>query len=353
MSGLPMSALAVTLAGCVEEYRSRRVPLVVLRERAYAVHPWLYGDLDARTRLRESFDELVAAGTVRMPAPHSKKGWDVSMSPPLPAWVAKAILPAEVATVGSGRRIYPDWLEAAATVASRNDEFELLNRLADWRRDGPDLMTVPIEERSLELFGDEKALGQRMGSRLFASGALTLEALGCHRTPLPLPSRHIAGNLPTRLLVCENSAAYYSMIKAAQALPPGDRPDLHVAFGVGNQFSVGHAEIAFLDPVPVKALYCGDLDMAGIQIAARAAQAIAGDLPLRPAVAHYEWMLEHGIRQRDRSGRENADLAQLLDWFPAALRPRVLKLLTTGMRISQETVGLQALTRHPELIRGL
>lgn len=353
MSGQPLSALAITLAGCIEECSSRRVPLAVLRERAYTVHPWLYGDLDARTRLRESFDELVAAGMVSMPAPHSKNGWEESMFPPLPAWVAKAILPAEVATIRLGRRIYPDWLEAAAAVASRDDEFELLNRLADWRRDRPDLMLVPIEERSLELFGDEKALGQRAATRLFTSGALTLEALGCHRTPLPLPSRHIAGILPTRLLVCENSAAYYSLIKAAEALPPGDRPDLHVAFGVGNQFSVGHAEIAFLDPIPVRALYCGDLDIAGIQIAARAAQAIAGDLPLRPAVAHYEWMLNHGLRQRDRSGRESVDLAQPLSWFPAALRPRVHEVVASGMRISQETVGLEALTGHPELIRGL
>lgn len=353
MSGQPLSALATTLAACLEECNSRRVPLSVIRDRAYRVHPWLHGDLDARSHLRAALDELAAAGVACMPAPRSKNGWERSMLPLLPAWVATTGQATAVTINRLGRKIYPDWLQAAAAIASRDDEFELLNKLTDWRRNRPNLMMVPIEERSLELFGDEKALGQRAGTRLFTSGALTLEALGCHRTPLPLPSRHIAGILPTRLLVCENSATYYSTIKAAEALPPSDRPDLHVAFGVGNQFSVGHAEIAFLDPIPVRALYCGDLDIAGIQIAARAARAIAGDLPLRPAVAHYEWMLEHGTRQRDRSGREGVDLAQTLSWFPPALRPPVLKLLTSGMRISQETVGLQTLTEHPDLIRGL
>ncbi|SKB88682.1 hypothetical protein SAMN05660473_02862 [Arthrobacter sp. 49Tsu3.1M3] len=346
-----LSALAVTLAVCVDEYGYRRVPLTVLRERAYVVHPELYGDLQARARLRDSIDELAVAGTVQLPAANSKTGWDDSMSPRLPAWVSKVVRPPESGARGPKRKIYPDWLEPAAAVATRDDEFELLNRVADWRRDHVDLLIVPIEERSLEMFGDEKALGRRSGSRLFTSGALSLEMLGCHRTPLPLPSRHIPGNLPTRLLVCENSAAYYSMIKAAQGLSPEVRPDLHVAFGGGNQFSVGHGEIAFLDPVPVRVLYCGDLDRAGIQIAARAAESIAGDLPLEPAVPHYEWMLEHGIRQPDGSSQETVDHA--LAWFPVELRPRVRELLATGMRISQETVGLRALTQHPELIQRM
>lgn len=351
MSDLTVSMLAATLAGCIDEYGSRRVPLSVLRERAYAVHPELYGDLDARTRLRESFDELAATGTIRVPAPHSKTGWEASMVPHLPVWVAKAASPAGSATAGARRRIYPGWLEGAAAVASRDDEFELLNMVADWRRRQTDMLIVPIEERSLEIFGDEKFLSQKLGSRLFTTGALTLQALGCHRTPVPLPSRHIPGVFPTRLLVCENSATYYSMIKAAEALPSAARPDLHVAFGGGNQFSVGHAEIAFLDPLPARALYCGDLDRAGIQIAARAAEAIAGDLPVTPAVAHYEWMLEYGIRQPDRSSRGTSDIP--LDWFPSALRQRVQELLASGMKISQETVGLRALTQHAELIQGL
>lgn len=352
-SARPLSELASTLDGCLQKQDSRRVPLEVLRKETFAAHPELHGDVDTRIRLRNALQELVAAGTVRLPVPGSKTGWDNSMFPALPTWVVKGAVPAGSAPQRVRRLVYPAWLEAAAAVATRDDEFEFLNRIADWRRGRTTLPMVPLEERSLELFGDEKALAQRSASRLFTSGALTLEMLGCHRTPVPFPSRYIPGTGPTGLLVCENSAAYYSMIKAALGLQPENRPDLHIAFGSGNQFSVGHTEIAFLDPSPTRALYCGDLDIAGIRIAIRAAGAMADSLPLVPAAAHYRWMLEQGSRQPDSSGKGFPDAAGALGWFPAVLRPRVQELLASGMRISQETVGLEALTAHPDLVQAL
>jgi hypothetical protein len=344
--------IAATLSAYINSYRSQRVPVSDLREQAYTANPTLIGDANARIRLRDALDELVTAGLATLPAAGSKTGWDTNMLPSLPVWVLKPARtkPAEVDT---RRRVYPSRLEAAAALATRPDEVELLNRVADWLRDHPAAIPVPMEERSLDLFGNEKILGEKVETRLFTSGALTLDLLACHRTPIPLPSQHIFGTGPTRLLVCENRAAYYSIITACRALPFEARPDLHVAFGGGNQFSVGHAEIAFLDPVPTRALYCGDLDQAGIEIAVRAAAASTGIPVLEPATAHYDWMLRHGRQQPDPSNRSIEDPEPLLVWFPEPLRPRIRDLLVTRTKISQETVGLEALTKHPSLIRGL
>jgi hypothetical protein len=168
-----------------------------------------------------------------------------------------------------------------------------------------------------------------------------------------LPSHHIPGSGPTRLLVCENRAAYYSIVTACRTLPFDGRPDLHVAFGGGNQFSVGHAEIAFLDPVPTRALYCGDLHRAGIEIAIRVAAAETGTPALEPAIAHYDWMLRHGRQQPDPSNRSIADPEPLLAWFPESLRSRISDLLNSRTKISQETVGLDALNKHSNLITEL
>lgn len=347
-----LSPLAGTLAACVTGHRQQKVPLATLREHAYAAHPTLHTDLHARAVLRAAMDELVGAGVMKLPASGSKTGWDTAMIPPLPIWVTKAAsaTAVEPPTSPVRRAVYPSALEQAASYASRDEEYMLLNTIADWLRQNPRPLLVPLEERSLELFDDEKALGAKLTNRLFTTGALTLELLGCRRTPMPLPSQHIPGSGPTLLLVCENRAAYYSMITATRALPAPERPDLHVAFGGGNQFSVGHAEIAFLDPVPARLLYCGDLDVAGIKIAQRAAVETPS---LTPAVTHYEWMLTHGVRQRDRSNRGQIDMEPMLDWFPRPFREPVRELLATRTKISQETIGLDALTEHPELITTL
>lgn len=350
--GEPLGQMAVMLSAYISTYRGRRVPLEVLREQAYIKNPTLIGDPNSRNRLRDAIEELATAGRATLPAPGSKAAWDTSMFPHLPAWVLKPA-PTKSAALDTRRPVYPSRLETAAVLATRPDEVELLNRVADWLRDHPTAIPVPMEERSLDLFGNEKTLGEKVETRLFTSGALTLDLLACHRTPMPLPSQHIPGIGATRLLVCENRAAYYSIVTACRALPFDARPDLHVAFGGGNQFSVGHAEIAFLDPVPIRVLYCGDLDQAGIEIAVRVAAATTGIPVLEPAIGHYDWMLRHGKQQPDPSSRVTGDSEHLLAWFPLSLRPGIRELLASRTKISQETVGLEALSRNSHLIMNL
>jgi hypothetical protein len=58
---------------------------------------------------------------------------------------------------------------------------------------------VPAEERSAELFDDEKALDRYRKTRLFTSGALTLDLLACYDPPLPFVSQHVPGSGPVTL----------------------------------------------------------------------------------------------------------------------------------------------------------
>ena len=75
--------------------------------------------------------------------------------------------------------MWPSALEAAGRIASRPDEYALLERVAGWLRDNLAPVRVPAEERSAELFDDEKALDRYRKTRLFAPGALTLDMLAC------------------------------------------------------------------------------------------------------------------------------------------------------------------------------
>lgn len=354
-----VTPLARTLLDYIAAYAKQRVSLDELRAYAYQQHPVLVGDPTTRTQLANALTAAADAGAITLPA--GAKGWETHTTPPLPRWVAKPATP-KLDRPPQPVRVWPERLRTASTLATREDEQEALAKIADWLRDHPSPQPVPMEERSLEIFGYEKALNALIDMRLFTSGALTLDLLACHPTPVPLPTVHIPGIGPTRLLVCENHAAYYSVTTAARRLPNDIRPDLHVAFGGGGQFTVSHAEIVFLDPTPTRILYCGDLDWAGLNIARHAATRYAtaiqpGDPTLEPAVSHFEWMLAHGTRQPDASNRDNADTPTLIQWMqgwlPEHLHTPVTDLLTQRVRISQETVGLDALTTQSQLFTDL
>ena len=221
-------------------------------------------------------------------------------------------------------------------------------------RDGVDDESIPIEERSLEILGDEKELGALTASRLFTSGALTLRLLRCFRTPLPFASQHIPGLGPTTLLVAENNATYNSLLFVARSQPEPARPDLHIAWEADVSSPASIDSVKMLDPVPSAFFYFGDLDLAGLQIAndgANAARSL-GLPPLRPAIALYTRAFELGTPRHDRSNYGNiADYGALLTWFPAYLRSSFEDLLRNGMRIPQETISRSVLRADASLLR--
>lgn len=354
-----LTPLARDLAAYIHAYPKQRTPLDDLIAHAYTQHRNLLGDPTARTQIATALTTLADDGHLTLPA--TQQAWETHTRPPLPRWVAKPTT-TKTTRPQPAARVWPERLQPAAALATRPDEIDTITRIADWLRDHPHPQPVPMEERSLEVFGYEKTLDTLIKNRLFTSGALTLDLLAAHPTPMPLPSAHIPGIGATALLVCENRAAYHSVVTAARRLPEGFRPDLHVAFGGGGQFAVSHAQIAFLDPTPTRIRYCGDLDRAGLNIARKAATRYAettnpDDPALAPAVAHYEWMLTHGTPQPDPSNRtsdNNYALQRWLHgWLPAHLHRAISELLRTRTRISQETVGLDALTATPRLITSL
>jgi hypothetical protein len=100
--------------------------------------------------------ELQAAALIVLPSPASRTAWDRGLLPELPVWITRT---STAPTTGRDRpepRVWPGVLEAAGRIASRTDEHEVLDRIASWLRDGPYPAIVPVEERSLELFDDEK-----------------------------------------------------------------------------------------------------------------------------------------------------------------------------------------------------
>ncbi|MGI5163407.1 hypothetical protein ACQEU3_03535 [Spirillospora sp. CA-253888] len=324
----------------------------MLLVQAHAFDPSLLGDPQGTARLRAALDTLAQNGHVTFPAEGSRTGWDRRSSPPLPLWVLRSTAPPP-GRPKPAPRVWPHLLEAAGRVATRQDEYDLLERIACWLRDDHERVPVPAQERSIELFGDEKALDRMLSRRLFTSGALSLELLACFQPPLPFVSQHVHGVGPTRLMVLENRATYTSVLTLLRGLPVEGRPDAHVGWGAGEQFSGSVLSASELCPPPQEIVYFGDLDLAGLRIAATAAAvATAAGLPgVRPAASCYSALLRHQADRPDRSNKGNGlDYALLCEWLPEPLRAPAQELLIRRVRLPQELLGLKALLSDPALL---
>ncbi|MGK5682269.1 Wadjet anti-phage system protein JetD domain-containing protein [Actinoplanes sp. URMC 104] len=342
------TALGDIIATYVAEQPTSRVRVDGLLRHATAVDPTLVGDPTARTRLAAVLAGLAEAGAVVLPK--TRSGWDDRTNPPLPLWVGKTE-PRRVRTTPTPR-VWPQALEAAAAIATRPDEHQLLDRIATWLRNNPGAEAVPLEERSLEILDDEKALAIETTKRLFTTGVLTLDLLACYPTPIPFPSQHVPGRGPTRLLVAENNATFHSLLRAARQLDPDVRPDLHIGWGCGNQFPTSITAVALLDPAPTALYYVGDLDVAGLRIAVSAAAVANAQRlpPLQPAAALYRWIFDRGVPRPDRSNTGAKASSTLVAWMPQDLHQPVAQLLEQRQRIAQETLGLRALRAEPDLL---
>jgi len=80
---------------------------------------------------------------------------------------------------------------------------------------------------------------------------------------------------PTRLFVVENLATYASFITALRELAARSCTHLHVGWGAGGAFEQSVLSIPLLGPTPASASYFGDLDQAGLRIAANAGRSRA------------------------------------------------------------------------------
>jgi hypothetical protein len=206
---------------------------------------------------------------------------------------------------------------------------------------------VPAPERSLELFGHEKALDEELRpSRLWADGRLSYDLLRCRPAATPLPHRVVGPG--TWLLVAENAATFDSI---AASIPDGS-PIGIVAWGGGGLFRSTVEWVTELSSTTTRKeiaaiRYFGDLDVEGLRIpiAASAAAERAGLPPVRPAVGLYARLLAVG-RPQPATPVPPEVAAELTGWLGPALASAAAALLVSGHRLAQEAIGLDRLVEN-------
>lgn len=215
---------------------------------------------------------------------------------------------------------------------------------------------VPIKERSLQIFGDEKRLDLLVSSALFRGGRLELDRdLRCEVIGVPLAwQRGPSSAAEHPIIALENAATWHSYCRwnAERGFFSA------VVYGDGNRFMDGILSLRNLfvelgGPRPV--LYFGDLDPQGLVIPqAAATRAQAAGLPdIEPHLWSYRHLLALGA-ERGQPWEGEPPAADLCDWLgPCAEAAR--RLFAAGQRLAQERIGwefLQPRTEPKEAVLG-
>jgi hypothetical protein len=318
----------------------RRIRIEAYTTAFLAVEPALATSPGRRARLAAAIEELIQVGILR-----ASRRVDRSERPSLPQFVVR-VTGATDLPVGREAAAYA-WrpeLAWAARTPLRRSEFEALKGIQVFLRErGMAAPIVPVSERSLEVFGDEKRLDVlRQNRRLFRPGRLSLDVLRAQAYAPPFAFRRVGQGVVA--LVLENVATYRSVL----ATLPAESPVGLVVFGGGGNFAASvryFAELA--DAAAIREIrYFGDLDRHGLQIPSTAdAAARKTGLPaVRPAVGLWATLLRTGQRQKD-DVIDPDTACRLVRWLPASLRASARDVLTSGSRLAQEAVGTERLAR--------
>ncbi|HEX5050640.1 MAG TPA: DUF2399 domain-containing protein [Planctomycetota bacterium] len=296
-----------------------------------------------RELLVDALTALQARGVLRLPPPGGRR-WDRSMHPAVPTNVD--LVRDEDAAPGFPWRTFP-WHPSLHWVARcrrlTEEQVALLRRVHDGLVHDAFREPAPMKYRSLQLTGDEKQLAVLAKTQLFEESRLTLEMLGCLPETLPLAWEAVGPG--GRMLVFENAGPFSVAMRVLAEMR--DRPYDLIAYGGGKSILAAIGYLKELDRRVDSLHYVGDLDPAGLEIAAacRRRAAEIGLPPIAPASELHRAMLESAAAFGSPrgwptpAGCANTDLQPLLKFLDADLRDRVRDVIGTGRRIPEEVLG--------------
>ncbi len=330
----PEPELAAAIAAAVGASRTRRLQLPAVLSAAAAVDRTAAASVGWRARVLAALQSLRAGGVIDWPTTR----FDTSASPHLPLYVTRPAAVSEPAVA----EVSPVWHHELAWAAVAMElgalssaERRALIAVNEWIPKRTTLV-VPMRERSLEVFGDEKVLESLVLGPLFGPGRLTLAGLACEACWPPV-EQTVLGTGDDWLLV-ENYTTYVSISRRAAQIGFDGR----IVWASGNQVGTRLATLALADLVPKQAWYFGDIDAGGFRVA-RSAVTRASELglgELTPARPLYRLAVEHGARRPTDTAPARAEaLAWIHDWLGGELGEICAAIATAGDRIVQETVG--------------
>lgn len=226
------------------------------------------------------------------------------------------------------------------------DQF--LKEAQDFQKKPP----LTLNERSFQIFSQEKWLGSREGSHFLQIISLSYEDLNCYPTYEPFFYYH-KKEIGERVnsLIIENKDTFYSIKKLflRGCYSFFSRDYNLLIYGEGNKITRSFSyyyELEHLQGLPASFYYFGDLDPAGISIWYRLTERM--DQEVLPAVPFYQALLHHqrekipSLKTRQRPLPREVEDA-FLSFFPEEDKKILKDFLAKRRYLPQEGLHYQHL----------
>jgi len=208
-----------------------------------------------------------------------------------------------------------------------------------------DSSPVTVNERSYQLFRDEKALKDGRAGTVLERMGLTFEDLRVIRTAEPFAHfdvRHLGGG--NEVLIVENLDSFISVHRCLREGLPllGELLPGFIVYGEGNKIL---SSFRFAREVPglgeeARYLYFGDIDYEGISIYRRLVRRYEG-FSIEPWLSGYLGLLQvEPDPPVSRGGQRRGPMGCFLGHFPPRGARRIEELLVEGKYIPQEALSL-------------
>lgn len=212
---------------------------------------------------------------------------------------------------------------------------------------------ISINERSFEIWQDEKYLSRGKGMTLLKNLKFPIESLKTYETTEPLPYYSKSKYTPQNMLVIENKDTFYSMRKH---LIDGGTHILGVEIstliygggkGVNKRFKdFQYCVEPYMNDASNEIYYLGDIDYEGIVIYESLKDSITPPLKISPFVEGYVKMLYKGhlieaLLPESKDGQNKNIKGEFLSVFSTKERGIILKILEEGKYIPQEILTIK------------
>ena len=298
--------------------------------------------LEQRRRLQALLNSLRDAGAISLPV--GKSHYDRSAEPHMPRWLQLAVERAVPTQRQFDAAAFPWVPELRFAAELRNpQQLDILRRVHEFLASGGAARCmVPIKERSVELFGDEKRLDGLRSGALFRSGRLSLEMLRCFQLSPPLVWERGPSLEQRPILIIENHCTWHSFARWNK----DNGRWAAVCYGSGICFETSApslGEVVRQSPWDGRFLYFGDLDRAGLDIPLQASRELAkSNLPeVRPEVEPYLLLLELARSIDLPSGPSLEIPPDCISWLGPETKERATEFFSKGVRIPQEILGYE------------
>ena len=208
-----------------------------------------------------------------------------------------------------------------------------------------------VNERSFEIWGQEKFLKEGKGKKILKHCGLTMDALQVYETSEPLAYYSHTRDVPQKMLILENKDTFYSMrrhlLHREQKILGETIGTLIYGSGKGILRSFMDFDLSvepYMSDPRNEILYFGDLDYEGIGIWEKLYRLCRGHYEIRPFLRAYDVMLRKAEQMEvlpDTKEQQNRNISPVFfSYFPEDTTKAMKNILEKGTYVPQEILNI-------------